>query len=209
MAYTEAQAITEVRYIINEETPSYWSDTELQGWIQQGVLDWCQKSLLFTREDSITLVSGQTEYTVSNLTYLASALRTIHAEYNGKALQRINYEQIRKHNAKSLGTDKTPVYFFDMYDGVNMTLYIGPAPSATEAGNDVTIHVAGKTTDITKIPDEYQPTIFLFAAHKAKFKERQYQEAYLYYQMYINNIVFSRSDALNRGIQTVDAFRIR
>jgi hypothetical protein len=209
MAFTLSQAITEVRAIINEDTPGYWSDTQITSWIQQGVLDWTEKSLLLLREDTITLVTNQVQYTTSGSSYIDNAIRTIHAEYNNKALQKITYEQIRGHNARTLGADTTPAFYFDHYDGTTFTFYIGPTPSATENGNDVTVYFACRSDDITELPYEYQPHIFLFAAHKAKFRERQYQEAFLYYQQYVNNIVFARQDGIIRGIQETNSFRIK
>ncbi len=209
MAFTLAQSITEVRNLLNEDTPAFWSDTQITSWIRQGVLDWCKKSLLFQTDDTIALVSGQTAYNSSVLTYINNALRTMHAVYNGTALQRVTYEQIYKHNAATLGGSTIPKYYFDHYNGATMTLYISPTPGVAENTEILTLFFAARDNDITNIPWEYQQTIFLYAAHKAKFRERQYQEAYLYYQQYINNIVFDRQDGLMRGIQPVDAFRIK
>ena len=208
MAYTLASTVTEIRALINEDVADYWSDSEIQNWIKEGVLDWCAKSLLYMRHDTITLATDTQEYTASGSSYISNALRTLHADYEGRALQRISYEQINKHNARALGGDDEPYFFFDHYNGTTLTFYIGPTPTATYNSETVNVVFACRTDDITAIPWEYQPTVFLYAAHKAKFKERQYQEAYLYYQQYINNIVFSRADNINRGVQTTDAFKV-
>lgn len=209
MAFTLNDSITQVRYLINEASEDFWSDAEITTYIQQGTLDWCHKSLLYILEDTISMVTSQVQYTTSDNSYIDNTIRTIHAEYSSNALQRISYEQLRGHNARDLGGSVTPAYYFDHYDGTTMTFYVGPTPDATINGNDVTVHFACRSNDITDIPWEYQPTIFLFAAYKAKIKERQYQEAHIHYQTYINNIIFQRQDALNRGVQTVDQFRIR
>lgn len=209
MAYTLAQSITEVRAILNEDTASYWSDTQITSWIQQGVLDFCNTSLLYLQEDVITLATSTTKYTTSTNSYIDNGLRTIHALYDGKALQRVTYEQMHKHNAPSISSTTTPKYYFDQYDGNTFTFYIGPTPGASENTEEVTVYMACRTNDITDLPWEYQPIIFDFAAHKAKFRERLYQESYLYYQKYINQITFMRQDGLQRGIQPVDAFRIK
>ena len=58
MAFTLAQAITEVRALLNEDTASYWSDTNITSWIQQGCLDFTEKSLLLVCKDTITLATG-------------------------------------------------------------------------------------------------------------------------------------------------------
>lgn len=194
MAFTLTTAITEVRSLINETTASYWDDGELERWIQQGCLDWCEKTLLRSQEDTITLVTNQFQYTTSTSAYLANAIRTLHAEYNGKALKRMTYEKIRGHHKMVLATDEDPKYFYDKYDGLSFTFYVGDIPSSSQNGNDVTVVLATKTDDITEIPYEYQPHIFNFAASKAKMKERQWQEAQLLWQIYLNNISFARDD---------------
>ena len=209
MAYTLSTAITEIRALINEDTPSFWSDADLTEWVKQGCLDWSEKSLLLLAEDTITLVDGQHQYTTSDGSHIDTATRTIHAEYNDVAIQRISFEQIRGHNSKKISGSKVPTYYFDMYNGTTFTFYIGPTPDSTIAGNKITCYFAQKTDDITKIPYEYQQTVFLYAASKAKFRERQYQEASLYYQQYINNITFARQDSLQRGIQPTASFRIQ
>jgi len=208
MAYTVSSATTEIRTLINEDTPAFWSDDDIEEWIKQGCLDWSEKSLLHTKRDTITLSSGTTIYTTSASSEIDDAIRVVHAEYNGVALQRVSYEQIKGHNARALATTKTPSYYFDIYNSTQFTVHIGPTPSATEDGQTVTLYFAKRTDDITMIPYEYQPHIFLFAASKAKMRERQYQEAQIYYQNYINNIAFARQDSLQRGVQPSRLFRI-
>lgn len=209
MAFTLATSVTEVRALINEESASYWSDTEIQNWIKQGCLDWCEKSLLLVKEDTITLVNNQVQYTTSGNSYIDDAVRTLHAEYDNVALQRISYEQLRGHNALKLASDPGPKYYYDQYDGTTFTFYIGPKPSTTYAGNTVTVMFACRTDDITQLPYEYQPIIFLYAASKAKVKERQWQESALLWQQYINNIIFSRQDSLELGQTPTEAYRIK
>jgi len=209
MAFTLTSAITEVRTLINEDEPGYWTDAQITSWIQQGVLDWTEKSLLLIRRDIVTLVADTTRYTTSTNSYIDEAIRTIHATYNDKAIQRVTFEQLRGHNARTLGGDTTPAFYFDHYDGTSFVFYIGPTPSTDETATEVTVYFACRSDDITEIPYEYQPHIFLFAAHKAKLRERQYQEALIYYQMYVNNISFARQDSLIRGVQPIDSFRIK
>jgi hypothetical protein len=208
MAFTLATGVTEVRALLNEETGSFWSDTELQNWIKQGCLDWCEKSLLYIVEDTITVVDAQVKYTTSGSSHIDNAIRTLHAEYGNAALQRVNYEQIRKHNARQLGSSVTPAYYHDQYNGLVFTFYLGPTPDNTVAGNNITVQFALRTDDITKIPYEYQQHIFLYAYSKAKIKERQYREATMAWQQYINNIMFARKDSLEHGTQPVETFRI-
>jgi hypothetical protein len=208
MAYTAATALTEVRSIINEPSASFWTDAEILEWIRQGCLDWCEKSLLLIKEDIITPVTNTVKYTTSGSSYIYNAIRTLHAEYDDTALQRITYEQIKKHNARQLGNLVKPAYFYDQYDGLVFTFYLGPIPDATIT-SDITVLFAMRTDDIEEIPYEYQQTIFLYAIHKAKLKDRQYQEASMILQQYVNNILFARQDSLELPGQSTDSFRIK
>lgn len=211
MAFTSTQALTEVRSLLNEASPSFWSDTEINSWISQGCLDWSEKSLLYIKEDTIPLVTNQVKYITSTNSYVTSAVKTIHAEYNNKALQRVQFEQMRGHNARSMveATSAVPTYYYDRYDGATFTFYIGPKPSSTQNGTLVTVLLACSTDDIEVIPYEYQQTIFLYAVSRAKIKERQYQEANLVWSQYLNNIMFARRDNIERGEQPIELFRIK
>jgi len=209
MAYTLANAKTEVRALLNEETASYWSDTELENWIKQGCLDWSEKTLMLTKEDTITLATNTYKYTTSTNSYIDNALRTLHAEHNNRALKRLSYEKLRGHNRLVLASSKNPEYFYDKYNGKTFTFYIQGTPSVTQNGSIVTVTFAVRTDDITDIPYEYQHIIFLFAASKAKIKERQYQEAQLLWQIYTANLSFSRKDKLEIPEQTEQHFRER
>ena len=207
MAFTLIQAVQEVRYLINESTASYWSDTEIESWIKQGCLDWCEKTLLLTQEDAITLSTDTYKYTTSTDNHIDNAIRTLHAEHNGKALKRLTYEEIRGHTQMVLAIDEDPEYFYDKYNGLLFTVYIGDTPSIEQNGDSVNVIFALRTDAIIEIPYEYQQNIFNFAASKAKMKERQWQEAQLLFQMYINNIAFSRKDKLEIPEQSFDQFK--
>ncbi len=207
MAFTLTTAKTEVRALINEDTASYWSDTEIENWIKQGCLDWCEKTLLLTREDTITLATNTYKYTTSGSSYIDNAIRTLHAEHNNKALKRLSYEQFRGHNRMVLVDDEDPEYFYDKYNELVFTVYIAGTPSVSQNGDTVNVLFACRTNAIAELPYEYQPNIFNFAATKAKMKERQWQEAQLLWQIYLNNITFSRKDKLEIPHQTSEHFK--
>ena len=209
MAFTLSSAVTEVRSILNEATASYWSDTEIESWIKQGCLDWCEKTLLLTQEDVITLATDTYKYTSSTSSHIDNAMRTLHAEHKGVALKRLTYEEMRGHTQMVLATDEDPRYIYDKYNGLNFTVWIGDTPSVQQNGDSVNVIFALRTDAIAEIPYEYQQNIFNFAAAKAKMKERQWQEAQLLFQMYLNNIAFSRKDKLEIPEQSFDQFKER
>jgi hypothetical protein len=203
MAFTLATSITEVRAILNEASAYFWSDTEITNWIKQGCLDWCEKSLGLIKEDTVTLATSTYKYTTSTNSFIDNAIQAINVEYDGKALRRITWDQMRGHNALVLASDSYPKHYFDTYNGTTYTLYIGPTPSATYNAETLTVLWAIRSDDITEIPYEYQQTIFLYAASKAHAKDRQFGDAKLMWQQYINNITFSRTERIVND-QTAD-----
>lgn len=207
MAFTLSTSVTEVRALINEGTASFWSDTEIENWIKQGCLDWCEKTLMLTREDTVTLSTGTYKYTSSGSSYIDEAIRTLHAEYGNKALKRLSYEEMRGHNQMVLASNEDPEYFYDKYDNNTFTFFVGDTPTTSQNGNDVTVIFACRSDDIADIPYEYQSNIFNYAASKAKVKERQWQEAQLLWQIYLNNITFARKDKLEIPEQTSEHFK--
>lgn len=207
MAFTETTSITEIRSLINEATASFWDDSEIISWLKQGCLDWCEKTLLLTKEDTITLVTNQYKYTTSGSSYISNAIRTLHAEYSNKALKRLSFEKFRGHTQMVLANDEDPKYFYDKYNGLTFTFYIADTPSTSQNGSTVDVIFAIRTDDITEIPYESQQTIFNYAASKAKMKERQWQEAQLFWQIYLNNLTFSRKDKLEIPEQTSQHFK--
>ena len=207
MAFTLTTATTEVRALLNESSASFWSDTEIENWIKQGCLDWTEKSLLLSKEDTITTSTSTYKYTTSGNSYIDDAILTMHAEYSNKALRRINYEQLRGHTQLALASDAAPQYYWDQYDGTTFTFYIAPTPSSTYNNKTITVTFACRTDDITEIPYEYQQAIFLYAYSKAKTKERQFQEAALAWQQYVNGINFARRDSLEKSPMPIDSFR--
>jgi hypothetical protein len=131
----------------------------------------------------------------------------MHAEYGGKALKRIDYETLIGHNQMELASDKPPKYFYDRFDGTNYQLYVAPKPAGNYANTALNCIFSIQTSNIALIPDQYQPHIFLYAFHKAKIKERQWQDSSLALQTYYSYIKFARADALERGQVTIDKFR--
>ena len=209
MAFTLSSSVTEVRSLINEPTASYWSDTEIESWIKQGCLDWCEKTLLLTQEDVITLATDTYRYTASTGNYINNAIRTLHAEHKGIALKRLTYEEMRGHTQMALATDEDPRYIYDKYNGLVFTVWIGDTPSVEQNGDSINVIFALRTDAIAELPYEHQSTIFNYAAAKAKMKERQWQEAQLLWQMYLNNVAFARKDKLEIPEQSFDQFKER
>ena len=86
-------------------------------------------------------------------------------------------------------------------------VWVWPIPSASENATTIYCLAAQATDDITDIRYEYQPLVALYACALAKMKDRKYQEATLFQQMYLNSIKYEREDKFDLGKDKIDKFR--
>lgn len=200
MAYTESEAVVEVRSLINEESADFWSDTEITSWIRQGVIQISTKLLSAEKSEDLTLVASQWEYTSSDESWISDILKSkgvyyIDGSNNPYGLQRIDYNQIG--HTMHFQREEAPKYYMES----DRKFYVWPRPSATEAGNTVRVVHAAVTNDITLLRDEHQSMTFNYAAARAKMKDRQFQEAALYMAEFTNSINFERQDKYDMGVE--------
>ncbi len=201
MSYTANQAVTQVRSIINESSASFWSDTEIGDWIKEATIDISSKLLCVETEDDLTLVADQWIYT--DLTALLKIKGCYYNAGSGaiKGMQRKDIQDFG-HLPVSSGA---PKYFYEN----NRNVYLWPIPSATEAGNTVTVINSYETDDVTVLRDEHQPLTFLYAAAKAKAKDRMFQESALLMSQYLNTINFERQDKYDFGEDSIKNFAMK
>jgi len=206
MAYTIDEAIIEVRSLINEPLPAFWTDAEIEGWVKECAIDVSTKLLSVEDEDTITMATDQWIYTSSDEAWLADNLKIKGCYYDAgsgdvKGLQRIDIQKFG-HTQVSSGN---PRNFFEN----NRKFYVWPIPTATEDGNDINVFHAYETDDIANLRDEHQPLTFLYAAAKAKAKDRMFQESALYMSQYLNAINFERQDKYDFGVDPFSTFKLK
>jgi hypothetical protein len=204
MAYTLTQAVQEVRYLLNEPSASFWTDTEIEGWIQQAAMDISVKTLCTTKEGTITLVQNQMRYTSTDETWLEDLIKSEVVWFDfgtgTRGLQRVEPHMFGHLQVKSAGE---PRYFYE--DGKKF--FIWPKPDATASGKDLSIIYSTTTNDITELREEYQQLTFLYATSMAKAKDRKFQEAQLYQQLYLNALNFERQDKHEMGTMPTETFK--
>lgn len=204
MAYTLTQAVTEVRYLLNEGTASFWTDTEIQGWIQQGTLDISTKSLCTTDEGTITLATGQMKYTSSDEAWISSLLKCEVVWYDfGQSMRGLQRIEPHMMGHLQIQTAGAPRYFYE--DGKRF--YIWPTPSSAENGKELTAVYSKLTTDITELREELQYLAIWYATSMAKAKDRKFEEAALYQQLYLNALNFERQDKHEMGTMPTSTFK--
>jgi len=197
-----ADSVLIVRYMINETTASFWSDAEIQEWLDQGVSDITSRTLCFQISDTITLATGTYEYATTTGSVAVSAIVKILGafyispdnEYIG--LKRIEAAQIADLPFMIPGP---PKYFCHYANKI----IILPVPTTAENAQLVRIYFARQASGaslalrIADLPTECKPLLYLFAAAMAWKKEHRLVESDTVYKMYLEKITALKQEVYN------------
>lgn len=208
MALSLANAITQVRGFLNEDTASFWTDAEITYWIQEGCRDFSSKTLMVEGDGDITLVANQLSYDSTDAAFLADVIEPYAAIYNDGST---GYKGLLKVHPRKLGNLNAATGAPRFYCLHNRKIYIWPLTTAAvvAAGGTVKILYAEETDDITEITDEYQHLPILYACAKAKMKDQKFAEAQALMGQYIMMANFERQDKHGREEDTYDMFKVR
>jgi len=207
MALTLTQATTEVRDHLNEATAEFWTDAQIQKWIQEGTRMVSGKAFSVEADDTITLVTNQLTYTSSDESFIADCIEPIFAYYDDGSN---NYKGLIKVVPREIGNVATftagdPKY----YCLFNRTFYIWPLPSSTTNGNTIMVLYAKETDDITELKDEHQHMAIMWAIAKCKFRDRAFGEAAAIMNNFYQELSFERADKSNREVDIYQGFKIQ
>lgn len=189
-------AKTEIRAILNEPAAVFWSDAELENWIEQATIDISSKTLCIEASGSITLVLSQLEYTEPT-----GCIKVYAANYENKGLMKIHPRQIAHITAVAAGA---PQYYYHFAGKIG----IYPIPDSGSAGDSVAILFSKESTTFTDLPNEYQPYAILFAAARAKLKDLKFAQSAQIMGQYLNSLMFHRQDLYERGVDSKDMMKI-
>lgn len=209
MALSLANALAEVRYLLNEATASFWADAELTVYIQEGTRVFSTKSLMVEATGTIDpMILATPYYDSGDETFLGDVLEIYSVIYNistaYKGLVKIHPRQIGN-VAKSATTG--PPKFYSLF---NRQLYIFPLASAVEvAGGTLDVLYAKETDDITAVADEFQHLPIMYAVAKALQKDQKFGQAGALMQQFYQEISFERSDKHDREVDTIEDFKIK
>lgn len=192
MSLTLAQATTDVRDLLNEPTAVFWTDTEIEDWIKEGVIKISSKLHGVEADDDLTLVENQLIYTSTDHSWIGDCMAIQAAIYDDGANK---YKGLQFVNPKQLGNVKTFTSGDPRYYGFyNRTIYIWPLPSSTTAGNTISFLYAKETNDITELQDEHQGLAIIWAQIKAYEKDMKWQTAAALKQEFYSELNFEKAD---------------
>jgi hypothetical protein len=209
MALTLAQVTTEVRDHLNEATAVFWSDAQLQKWIQEGTRIVSGKAMSVEADDSITLVANQLLYTSSDESWIADCVEPYAAYYDDQSNV---YKGLIKIHVREIGnvatfTSGDPKY----YCMHNRSIYIFPLTTAAivTAGGTVMVLYGKETDDVTELKDEHQHLPILYAVAKARMRDRAYSESTSLLSLFYQELNFERSDKHDREVDDLESFKIQ
>jgi hypothetical protein len=205
-AYCVSELITRIRDLLNESSASFWTDTELLRFINDGERDIAIQTLCLQKIDSIvTYAAGATlTFTGSYLldtTTVENSIRTIpFTGYKvmflewlkttsfGRGLNNI-YHSLLGHTPS---LDIYPTNWYQHRDNIyiessptdtyNLKAYIADYPSKEMSLNP----------DIPEIPPAFRPLIVLYVVATCLIKDKRVTEGQMIYSMYLNELIYNR-----------------
>jgi hypothetical protein len=186
--------ITDVRAYLDETTASFWTDTELLQWLNDGMVDLAAKTHCTETQEVVTLVGGTTEYAVT-----ANYIKIKAAIYRDSTLVE---KGLIKGNPYSIGNVQNvgePAYWYE--HGGKVGFY--PVLAAL-SGSGTTVEVvrlflverpaaiASGTTVST--PGVYDRALTYYILAQAYLKDKQMVKATHMMEMYHKEIALYRED---------------
>ena len=187
--YTAVTARSQVRILLQENTNDFYTDTELDNWVNEATESISSKALCIQVSDTILLVTSQYEYTAFVTGGADTATDVVKVwgcfyvspdnEYIG--LKRVYPSQIADLPYMAAGP---PKYYYHYADKICFL----PLPTSAENGQSVRIYYAEQSQTIGDLPNEYQPLTFWYAAAMALKQKGNSAESDKFYQMYLTEL---------------------
>lgn len=207
--YTTAEAKGQVRSLLNEPTASYWTDAEIDLWIQEATMDISVKTLCVEKKNTIALVTNTLEYTTleSGSVSIGTVVKVHAIIYNDdstvhKGLVKIHPRAIA--HLPDIAASGVPSYYYHFAERIGFF----PIPSAGENGDSPIVYYSARDETITNLPYYYQLAAIYYAVSMARKKQGMIAEANQFYAMYMNSLAFYRADLYERGVDSKDMFQI-
>ena len=202
---------TQVRSVLNESSALYWTDDDLDTWINEACLDISKRTLCVQKTGVITASTVQvTPYDASDFAGISdfgqvakfhTLLYQDTSEGTLVSLIRINPRSVGFLNPYISGTSVgTPKYWYIYGD----KLYIYPTITTIVAlePDFFTLYYSAVTQTLTDIFSPLHPLIIDYCLYCAKLKEENQAEAMQFFSKYQNSLMFARQDIFNRGLDS-------
>ena len=196
MALTLAQLRTEVRAILNEATAAFYTDAQLDQFLQHGARDISMKTRCFETDATIAVVASTLSYAEP------TGALYVHAVLNattGIALTKISPNKMG--HIVDTATAAVPLYWFHF----NEKIWLTPIASGSVT---LTVLYAQTTETVTDIPDQFRWMLIDYAVSRGMLRNQKTIESLALANIYNNNVQFVRRDVTERGVDTIDDLTI-
>lgn len=199
-----ADALLAVRSIIREPTAIFWTDTQLNNLIKEGVVDVCAKTLCYELIDNSTpIVNNVIEYSQPS-----DCIKVRTCQFYDSQSSPVSYRGLKKINPKMMAytdpkDDGNPYHWYNFGEKVG----IYPVPAGMNASDRLVIYYSATTETITTIPAKYREFAVNYAATMALLKRRKNQAAVSLYTIYLNSVKFARLDLSRMEVDSKDMFQ--
>ncbi len=187
---TVTNLILRIRDLLNEDTAGFWTDAELTRYMNDAERDIAIKALCLQQIDSLTTVNAT--QTVSSLAYKTMFLEYLQSTTKGIGMENILSSQWG--HTPGLGVE--PQIWFER----GTLLYIEPIPNAIY--NLKTYTADYPTSEVStggnspEIPEAFVPLIILYVVSVCLMKDRRYVAGQQVYAMYMNELLYNRSNLI-------------
>lgn len=216
MALTRANALAEVRRLLNEPTENVFSDaqigngTDARSWLDRGARCVSALTLCEPAVEVETLVASTIHYTLSAhfIKIVAVLLTESTGTYNQEGLQHFDIRGLGNVCASTLGKPR----FWYRHGN---TLFIYPAPDATTYGGvTYELNVYGYIVvdeygaNGTNLPDYLNYYAVKYAVAQAYIKDGKHAKAAFEMQDFMRGCMFHRRDKIDQ-IENIDTIDMR
>jgi hypothetical protein len=191
---TTAQVIiNNARTYLNESSASFWTDTEMLVWVNDGMEDIVTRTHALETTESVSLVADTIEYTITSTYITVKAVHYVDA--NSKVWG------LKKGSPEHLGTDafsemqlEVPAFWYDW--GGKVGVYPSLSSVTTET---VTVYLVTRPTAIiisanVTTPAIYDKALTLYVVAQAWAKDRQTARYAHFMGMYMQELDRIRGD---------------
>ena len=196
MSLTLAQLRTEVRAILNEATAIFYTDGQIDQWLQHGARDISMKTRCFETDATIAVVNATLTYAEpTGCLYVLGVLNAA----TGLALAKS--APWKMGHMIDTASSAVPLYWFHF----NEKIWLTPLASGSST---LTVLYAQTTETVTDIPDQFRWMLIDYAASRGMLRNQKTIESLALANIYNNNVQFVRRDVMERGVDTIDDLTI-
>ena len=212
--YSSTETRQQVRILLNEPTAGYWTNDEIDKWVQEASVDIAIKTLCFEKSGDITLVSTPVlTYGAIGSDSIDDIIKIYGAVYYDntntyRGLMKIHPRQIQHLPQFDAGE---PYYWYHFGDMVGI-FPVTNATVVTAVGKVKVFYSLSKGIEDVAgtwyLPYYYQLATIYYAVSMARKKQGMIAEANQFYAIYMNSLAFARADLYERGVDSKDMFQM-